>query len=182
MSTEERSEKGPAQLHPASVLDYCFAQWGMYLVGPMKTTESSMACIIVLSGCMMRWAEAKAIPNKCAASVCLVMVECVISQFGCTEVIITDQGREFVNALNLQLCIKLDINHCIRSACHPQMNGLAERLSRTLVSQLRKMVDSSHSDWDTLLPWILMSYRTNTQVSSKNAPFFGMWSANGSAS
>ena len=165
-------KKGPSELHPVPVPDRCFAQWGMDLVGPLKQTESGMEYIIVFTEYMTRWAEARAIPSKSALNVSSAVVECLISRFGCPETIITDQGREFVNSVNEQLCGDMDIHHRICSAYHPQTNGLTERLNQTLVAQLRKMVDGTQSNWDTLLPWILMSYRANTQASTKQSPYF----------
>ncbi len=44
-------------------------------------------------------------------------------RMGCPEVIITDQGREFVNSLSAQLYQITNTQHRITSAYHPQTNG-----------------------------------------------------------
>ena len=43
---------------------------------------------------------------------------------------ILDQGREFVNQLNQELMKLSGTDHYITSACHPQSNGLCERLNQ----------------------------------------------------
>lgn len=45
----------------------------------------------------------------------------VICRFGCPEVLITDQGREFVNHLSSKLYNMTNTDHRITSAYHPQV-------------------------------------------------------------
>ena len=54
---------------------------------------------------------------------------------------ISDQGREFVNALNSELCKLTGVDHRISSAYHPQTNGQDERFNQTIQRSLRKMVN-----------------------------------------
>ena len=42
-------------------------------------------------------------------------------RFGCPAVIISDQGREFVNSVTDELFIKTKTKHCITSAYNPQV-------------------------------------------------------------
>ena len=164
-------KKGPSQLHPVPFPDYCFGQWGMDLVGPLKATPGGNQYIIVFTEYLSRWAEAKPLPDKTAVGVASALIECVVSRFGCPSTIISDQGREFVNVINQELCRDLDISRNLCSAYHPQSNGLTERLNQTLVHQLRKLVNESMDNWDSLIPWVLMSYRANRQASTKFSPF-----------
>ena len=165
-------KKGPSQLHPVPFPEYCFGQWGMDLVGPLKATADGNHYIVVFTEYLSRWAEAKPLPNKTAAGVASALIECVISRFGCPETIISDQGQEFVNTLNEQLCRDLDIRRNLCSAYHPQSNGLTERFNQTLIHQLRKLVNEDMDNWGALIPWVLMSYRANKQSSTKFSPFF----------
>ena len=168
-------KKGPSQLHPVPVPDACFAQWGMDLVGPLNCTPSGNQYIVVFTEYLSRWSEAKPLPDKSAMGVCGALVECVVSRFGCPETIISDQGRQFVNALNEELCRDLQISWNLCSAYHPQSNGLTERLNQTLISHLRKLVNDSVDNWDSLIPWVLMSYRANRQALTKLSPFFTVY-------
>ena len=42
-------------------------------------------------------------------------------RYGCPEVLITDQGREFVNAMSSELYAMTKTEHRITSAYHPQV-------------------------------------------------------------
>ena len=65
------------------------------------------------------------------------------SRFGCCEVLISDQGREFVNEVQEELFRLTGTEHCVTSAYHPQSNGLTERSNQTLQTALIKLVNES---------------------------------------
>ena len=61
-------------------------------------------------------------------NIIVVMVYCVvylICTFGCPAVIISDQGRDFVNRTTDALFQKTQTQHRITSAYHPQVNILS---------------------------------------------------------
>lgn len=59
---------------------------------------------------------------------------------------ISDQGREFVNAVSKLLFSMTKTEHRISSAYHPQTNGLVERFNQTLQRSLVKFVDANQTD------------------------------------
>ena len=91
-------------------------------------------------------------------------------RFGFCEVVISDQGREFVNQVETELFGPMHwTQHHIATAHHSQTNGLTERFKQTLQSALLKVV--TQSDWDYHLPAILFAYRTSIQKATKFSPF-----------
>ena len=52
--------------------------------------------------------------------------------------VITDQRREFCNALNDDICKSLGIDHRKTTAYHPQSNGQTERYNQTLCNAIVK--------------------------------------------
>ena len=93
-------------------------------------------------------------------------------RMGCPEILITDQGREFVNSLSAQLYEQTNTEHRITSAYHPQTNGLTERFNQTLSRCLSKVINDSHDDWDLKINTVLMGYRASRQASTKHSPFY----------
>ena len=93
-------------------------------------------------------------------------------RMGCPRVLITDQGREFVNSLSSELYSITHTEHRITSVYHPQTNGLTERFNQTLTRCLAKVVDESQSDWDEKINTVLMGYRASRQASTKQSPYF----------
>ena len=55
-----------------------------------------------------------------------------VRMFGPPKRILSDQGREFCNQTNEHLFSKFKIRHSMKSAYHPQTNGLDERTNQTL--------------------------------------------------
>ena len=95
--------------------------------------------------------------------------------FGCPSVIISDQGREFVNEVTDLLFAKTNTQHRVTSAYHPQTNGLTERFNQTLSHCLVAKINEDQTDWDEKLDPILFSYRVSKQASTKYSPYFLMF-------
>ena len=89
----------------------------------------------------------------------------------CCEVVISDQGREFVNQVQEELYRLTGTEHRVTSAYHPQTNGLTERFNQTLQTALLKVVNETQTDWDEHLPAVLFAYRTSQQKVTKLTPF-----------
>ena len=92
-------------------------------------------------------------------------------RFGCAKVMISDQGREFVNNLNSELMQFTGTEHHITSAYHPQANGLVERFNQTSQNSLRKCSTKCNEDWDIVLPSVLFAIRTCAHKATKYSPF-----------
>ena len=67
-------------------------------------------------------------------------------RFEFCEVVISDQGREFVNQVETELLGLTGTQHRIATAYHPQTNGLTERFNQTLHAV--SMVNDTQLDWD----------------------------------
>ena len=94
-----------------------------------------------------------------------------LNRFGCCEVVISDQGREFVNQIQDELYRLTGTKHRVTSAYHPQTNGLTERFNQTLQTALLKLVNDTQTDWDEHLPAVLFAYRTSQQKATQLTPF-----------
>ena len=81
--------------------------------------------------------------------------------------VISDQGREFVN----QVCFQLQILNTEHRQPTPQTNGLTERFNQTLQRALIKLVNNSQNNWDEKLDGILFAYRISQQAFSNVTPF-----------
>ena len=87
-----------------------------------------------------KWPEALPLPDKSAATVADAIYR-LFCRHGCCEVMINDQGREFVNNVSAQLFERCGTEQRISSAYHPQTNGLTERYNLSLVDMLRKLAE-----------------------------------------
>lgn len=144
---ENRLRKTPSVLHPIPVQGDPFSMVGLDLVGPLQETKKGNKYIAVLTDYLTKYVEVKALPSKNAEEICEFIIE-VVCRHGCIKTLITDQGREYCNALNEELCQMLGIEHRVSAPYHPQTNGLTERFNQTLCSALAKYVNEKQDDWD----------------------------------
>ena len=89
------------------------------------------------------------------------------SRLGCCEVIISDQGREFVNAILQELF------QCTETTKF-QTNGFTERFNQMLQASLIKLVNSNQNNWDEHPSAIIFAYRTSVLNATKLPPFEAM--------
>jgi Integrase core domain len=84
-------------LHPIKVAE----RWdtlGIDLIGPFTKTKQGFVYVITMTDLFTKWVVAKPICDKSAASVATVLVDTFYIH-GPPRKIISDQGREFVNAV-----------------------------------------------------------------------------------
>eukprot|EP00731_Ephydatia_muelleri_P010665 Em0005g1251a len=162
--------KSNAKLHPVPVRAQLWHKVGIDLIGPLPETKKGNKYIVTLLDYFSKWPEACPIPNKTALAVAQFLFE-MFCRFGCCEVVISDQGREFVNAVQAELFALTGTKHCLTSAYHPQSNGLTERFNQTLQTALQKVVNDEQNNWDDHISAILFAYRTAKQKATKLSPF-----------
>ena len=85
--------------------------------------------------------------------------------------LISDQGREFVNNVKFELFALTGTEHHETSAYHPQSNRLTERFNQTIQKEFVKLVDANQNDWEDHLSAVLFAYRTTQQKATKLTPF-----------
>ncbi|RXN33751.1 gag-pol fusion [Labeo rohita] len=104
---------------------------GMDLVGKLTPTKQGNQYICVMIDYFTKWTEAYPQKSKSAKEVS----DCILDffyKFGAHKRILTDQGKEFVNKINFDLCESLGIKRSLCSPYHPQTNGLVEKMNGTI--------------------------------------------------
>lgn len=69
-------------------------------------------------------------------------------RFGCTEIVISDQGHEFVDSVNQELFALMKTKHRISTAYHPQTNSLVQRFNQTIQHALLRLVKKEQDNWN----------------------------------
>ena len=102
-----------------------------------KETPCGNKYIITCTDAFSKWPEAENLPSKSALHVSQFLLKC-FCRHGCTEIEITDQGREFCNSVSdrpFELC---GTEQRVTSTYHPQSNGQTERFHQVLLTLSRK--------------------------------------------
>ncbi|XP_017410139.1 uncharacterized protein LOC108322526 [Vigna angularis] len=67
--------------------------------------------------------------------------------FGIPKVIVTDNGRQFIDKGLGEFYKKLGIKHVTSSVEHPQTNGQVEAVNKVIVSELKKRLGEAKALW-----------------------------------
>ncbi|MBW0485986.1 hypothetical protein O181_025701 [Austropuccinia psidii MF-1] len=103
----------------------------------------------------------------------------VISHTGLFQNIISDRDPKFTSALWTNLHNQFGTKLLFSTDCHPQTDGLAERMIQTLEEMIRKFCayvlefkdsDGFTHDWCTLIPALELAYKTSIHYLTGKTP------------
>lgn len=169
----KRSSSAPTGLlQPLTPPPKPFDVLGVDLLGPLPQSTTGNRWILVAIDHTTRFVETAALPDATAECVARFLLHHIILRHGAPQVLITDRGHSFlaqtVEAL-LQAC---KVDHRTTSPYHPQTNGLTERFNHTLTKMISMYINSDHSNWDTILPFVTFAYNTAVQTTTGFSPFY----------
>lgn len=98
-----------------------------------------------------------------------IIVHLFTCRFGCTKVVISDQGFEFVSRVNEQLLTLTGTRHRISTSYHPQTNGFIERFNQTVQRALLKPVKDEQDILTETYTSILSSLNTRLLPRSRQS-------------
>ena len=95
----------------------------------------------------------------------------IICRFGIPRSIISDNGPQFDSRVYQDFCQELRIRNLYSTPRYPQSNGQAEASNKTLLTSLKKRLDSAKGKWVEELPGVLWAYRTTARKPTGISPF-----------
>jgi hypothetical protein len=105
----------------------------MDIVGPLTVTTEGHKYILTFQDELSKYTIAVPISRQDAKTIARVFVEEIVLKFGIPQVILTEQGSNFLSELFTNVCKLLKIKKLKSTAFHPQTNGALERTHRVLV-------------------------------------------------
>ena len=160
-------QKGSEDLHPIPVPRKVWSQVRIDIMTMKKVGEYRY--LITGMDYFSKNLEMRALKTKSAREVAQFIYEDIICRWGSSDIIITDQGREFCNAINDELMERAHCKHRITSSYHPQSNGLVERQNRTTTNFLLKNMDCQ-DDWVDMIPTMMGSHRHTVHSTTNIEP------------
>ena len=97
-----------------------------------------------------------------------------IAKFGLTEILVTDNGTEFINNEISTLCHLYNIKHKPRTSHEPWTNGLVEGMNRSLQEYLRCIIngnDTRYTKWSADVKLFPLSYNSQITTTLGMSPF-----------
>lgn len=141
------------------------------LVGPFPVGHRGHRYICVIVDALTRYTFVYAMKDKSATSVAGAL-HCFIMKYGCPKIMISDNGREFINEIVSSLMKLMKINHFPVQAYRPAANGLVESHNREIVQLLRLIIGDNPGGWAEALPTAEFALNTAYNKSIRDSPYY----------
>ena len=170
------SRKMPIKTHWAALQKYIVGgpmeRIAVDMLGPLPESDSGNTVVMVVADYFTKWVEALPLPDQRASTVAQSLVENVVCRFGVPGQIHSDQGRNFESAIFTEMCELLGIEKTRTTPYNPKSDGLVERFNRTLLDAIAKLIEPGRHqrDWDEVIPYVMMAYRSSIQDSTGETP------------
>ncbi|GAX86312.1 hypothetical protein CEUSTIGMA_g13724.t1, partial [Chlamydomonas eustigma] len=151
-------------------------RWNVDLCGPFPVTTRGHKYVMVAIEHFTKFVEVFPLKDKSAPEVAYNFLHGVIARYGACAEVVTDGGGEFQGEFE-NLLFRTMIDHRITSAHHPEANGSAERMVKTIKAGLSRYNASVKEkgdagvEWDMFLPYVALGYRMTPHESTKLSPY-----------
>lgn len=143
----------------------------MDLVGPFPESSHGHKYVCVLVDAFTRYTFVYAMLDKSAKSVANA-IHYFVMKFGCPGILISDNGREFVNEIIEGLTKLMGIEHFTIQSYRPSANGLVESHNRGIVQLLRLVVGDNPGNWVHALQPAEFALNTAFNRSIQDTPYY----------
>ena len=147
------------------------AQWGIDIVGPLPTAPAQKKLLLVVIDYFNKWIEVEAFASIKDKDVTQFIWKNIVCRFDIPRSIVSDNGTQFDSRVYRNFCQELKMKNLYSTPWYPQSNGLAEASNKTLLTTLKKRLDSAKGKWVDELPRVLWAYRTIARRPTGISPF-----------
>jgi hypothetical protein len=140
------------------------------IVGPLSQTLDGNKYALTFQDELSKYTLAVPIKQQDAMTVARAFVEEIVLKFGIPQIVLTDQGSNFMSEVFANVCKILKIKRIKCTAYWPQSNGSLERTHRVLVEYLRCFILADQGNWDLWLPYATFVFNTTPHTSTGFTP------------
>jgi transposase InsO family protein len=119
------------------------------ITGPYPLTPHGNKYLLTFIDHFSKYVEAYPITDQTGETCTRVFA----TRHGTGTTLITDQGPAFMLAVINETCKTLVIRKVRTASYHPASNGMVEGFHRSLHTGLSHYIDSSHTNWDSIVPF-----------------------------
>ena len=138
--------------------------------GPLPKTERGNKYVMVVTDHFSRWVELLPVPDQTAQTCASVLLNEVLSRYGCPLALHSDQGRCYESTVFKELCKLLEIRKTRTSVRNPKCNGQAERFNKTMIRMVRAFLKGEQRQWDLHLGVLAGAYRATPNETTGLTP------------
>ena len=140
------------------------------ILGPLPLTPRGHRYILTVTDYFTKWVEIFPVKDQTAITCAQILLNEVISRYGCPLSIHSDQGRCYESEIFKELCKLLEIRKTRTSPRNPKCNGQTERFNRSIISMIKSYLRGEQTDWDVNLGCLAGAYRASPHESTGLTP------------
>ena len=148
-----------------------FAQWSLDILGHFLIGTRQMKFLVVGIDYFIKWVEEEPLASITQQNVKNFVWKNIMCRFRVPRVLVSDNRRQFDNALFKKICEHFGIQNHYSSPTHPQANGQAEIANRSLLKIIKTCLEGAKGVWPDELPGVLWAYRTTVRTPTGETPF-----------
>ena len=135
--------------------------------GPKSPSSEGNSCMMVKVDAFLNYVALNPVPPCNAYYAYTTLYEHWIAKIGLPEILVTENGTEFINNEIITLCHLYNIKHKPRTSHAPWTNGLIKGMNRSQQENLRVILngnDTRYTEWSTDVKSFPLSY--NAQITA----------------
>ena len=141
------------------------------LFGPLNSSEQGNKWVLTMTDAFSKFVRLIPLPNKEAETVARAIFTHWVCVLGPMHTLITDQGREFNNAMHETLLAHMGINYKTTSAIAPSVNGQAEIFNKSIAQYLKAFLVEG-DQWEGLLGPMALAYNSAIHKATRFSPAY----------
>lgn len=147
-------------------------------VGPLPPSgKNRSTCLLVATDVFSKFVLVQTFREAKANSLADFVENMIFQLFGVPEVILTDNGSQFISKRFKTLLETYHVNHWLTPSYHPQVNN-TERVNRVITTAIRATLKKGHNHWADDVQIIANAIRTAVHDSTKYSPYFVVFGRN----
>jgi hypothetical protein len=163
-------------LNPIQPPDHVWQFMAMDIVGPLTPSgPENHTYILVMGEYLTRYITVASMPDSTAESIAKAFYKNIITRHGVPEMVLTDQGQNFLSKLMDCLYKQCGVEAIRTSAYRPQCDGMVERANRKLADIISCYVKDNPHTWTDFLDVAAFVYNTAVHSSTGYSPFYLMY-------
>ena len=141
------------------------------IVGHIPRSTSGHEYLLVLFDHFIKFAQAFPVRNTSPVTLAKKVMDEYTCHFGCIKGLHSDQGANVDGAVFKGMWDLIDAAKTRTTPHHPQGDGQVERLDKSLVKILSKLISDHRRDWADFVPEAVLAYNTSVHESTGFTPY-----------
>lgn len=145
----------------------------MDFMGPFVSSKKGNTMLFVITDWFSKFTLLFPMRKANSTNICKIVEEQVFHIFGVPEIVLSDNGKQFISNNFKALLVKYECKQWFNALYHPQINP-TERVNKVIVSAIRAYLNSirDHRLWDENISRIGWAIRSSYHEATKFTPNF----------